>query len=140
MGPVLVNALVTVLCALLVALPAILYARKGLLQGQANGAAQLATNATAVVAAERADAANVKTDLLLAGNEKIHQLVNSGSDVMKLEILGLKAEIVGLKEELAHARIQTTQLTETINGLLARVLRPAAPLRVAARARTRKSR
>jgi hypothetical protein len=130
---VLINAVVTVLCALIVALPAILYARKGLLVGQANGAAQLETKATAADAAKLAEAANAKTDLLLAGNDRIHELVNSGSDK-------LKGEIAALKIELARAREQTTQLTETINGLLARVLRPAAPLRVASIPRTTRKR
>jgi len=124
MGQILINALVTIVCAFFVALPAILYARKGLLQGQANGAGLLETKVTAANAATLAEAASAKTDLLLAGNDRIHELVNSGSDV-------LKEEIRGLKEQLAKAHQQTTQLTETINGLLVRLLRPPRPIRVA---------
>jgi hypothetical protein len=67
-----------------------------------------------------------KADVLIAGNEKIHKLVNSGSDNMK-------AEIASLKEELSRAREQTTHLTETINGLVARLLRtPTRPLQMSA--------
>jgi len=125
METLLIQAFVTIVCAAITGLPAILYARKSLLQGQANGQkadaasvkVDLATvkldHATynAEVAASLAKDNNAKTDEVIAGNVKIHELVNSGSDKMKLEIAALKAELL-------RANDRTDKLAATIDQLL----------------------
>jgi len=116
---------VTVISAVLAAIPPTLLALAAWRQGKANGAAQIITAdkadvaaASAGVAAGKAETAaglikenTAKTDEVIAGNVKIHELVNSGSDKMKLEI-------AALKDELQRANARTDKLAATIEGLL----------------------
>ncbi len=120
-----ISAMTTIVCAGIAGAPAIYYARASLRQSQRNAAAQLVTSdkadsaaASAGIAATKAEAAATmmqvasdKTDQVIAGNEKIHELVNSGSDKMKLEILALKAELVRANE-------RTDKLATTIDQML----------------------
>ncbi len=140
MPPIVIQALVTVICCFITTLPAILYARKGLKQGEQNGktgdlvnqkidTAAVVAKTVAVsagvaatkagVAATKAESAAViaqntsdKSDELIASTKVIHELVNSGSDA-------LKAEIAKLREALAAALARQDRLTATIERLLA---------------------
>ncbi len=130
--PIVADRLAQVIIAAIAGFPAIMYARAALKQGVKNGEAQVMTAEkadTAAIsagiaavkaghAAERADTAaglaqdaNSKQDTIIAGNEAIHKLVNSGSDLMKQEIASLKAELVRANE-------RTDKLAATIDILL----------------------
>lgn len=109
---IIVTAIVTVLCCLITNLPAWWYARAGLKQGKANGTAAGVASANAEIAADLAKETSAKSDVLIASTATIHELVNSGSDK-------LKAEIVKLQEAVAIANARADHLAETIERLLA---------------------
>lgn len=94
--PVLIQAVVSVIGAILAAIPPTLYAWAALKKGKEN-------NALAKVATSQ-------NGEILQSTSTIHDLVNSASDKLKAEILKLQQEVLDLKLALAQSIARGDQL------------------------------